>query len=163
MERQFLVVPPGTDYRYTPGEGHKKGSSVDAAPIAFLVNAFSLSMLDEDALIEVKKVEAKVVRNYRLYSCVGHKGAAEAFSSALGINISVNREAISLSCGNLLFVGQIQGRLPEGKVLTTEEMPSIEWWRVVVKAHPDTIAQKREEEGPLFLEARDFPSYRPPR
>ena len=101
-----------------------------------VANAFSLAMVNGDCDVEIRQVSIdKLKRDYRLEtSCVGHEGAAEYYTQLLGWAIPVNRVNLSLSAGDRLLVGQICGRLPEGKVLEAVDMPPVKWLLVTVKS-----------------------------
>ena len=55
-------------------------------------------------------------------SAIGHQGTAELLSELLGMNIPVNRIAIRLDHGDRAIVIQLLERLPEGKILSREEI-----------------------------------------
>lgn len=110
----------------------------------YLANAFSLKMLGrERASIKVfpSNVEEvrEIVLQFPVVSIVGHDGTAEVFSQLLGVTVGVNRVSLTLGEGDTLIVGLPSGgRLPEGKVLTKEELEKIQLdWYIVQR--------KREE------------------
>jgi hypothetical protein len=101
----------------------------------FISNAFSLSMVGENAEIEVSSLHINYDRALliRAVSVVGHADTAVLFSSLLGREIAVNRISVSLKSGDTLIVGQYSGpRLPEG-TSTLPEGATITWKKVVVK------------------------------
>ncbi len=55
-------------------------------------------------------------------SAIGHQATASYLSKLLGMEIPVNRMAISMQPGDLALVFRVEGRLPEGKVLTLDEL-----------------------------------------
>ena len=97
---------------------------------AILANAFSLAMLPEgkEFELQIERVSLDRARSFLLYSIVGHQSTAEYFSQLLGKEVSCNRENFTLQPDQRLLVGQVQGRLPEGKVLTLAEMPPVVWY-----------------------------------
>ena len=99
----------------------------------YLVNAFSLSMIEE--LLNQKGVvnmrfeklgNLDVVRLFLgtdFVSAVGHQATASALSKILGINIPANRVSINMAENDMLIVFQLAlGRLPPGKELTEEDI-----------------------------------------
>jgi len=55
-------------------------------------------------------------------SAVGHQGTAELLGRLLGVEVPVNRVKAEMQPGDRALVVRLTGRLPEGKVLTAEEM-----------------------------------------
>ncbi len=55
-------------------------------------------------------------------SAVGHSASADMMSKLLGIVIPVNRLHISMEPGDRALILRLMQRLPEGKVLTSEEI-----------------------------------------
>lgn len=77
----------------------------------YISNAFSLQMLNGDAMVSVKEISEDDFNEVKstAKSVVGHKDTA----TVLGVEF--NRESISLQKGDVLYVAQIVGgRLPEG-------------------------------------------------
>ncbi len=99
----------------------------------YLGNAFSLSMLntdtDKEINVSVREVELEEVKNVlksnSFESAVGHQSTAEILSSLLELEIPVNRVNIQLSDRDVLYVFQMLMRLPEGKVLSAEEIKAL--------------------------------------
>jgi hypothetical protein len=58
-------------------------------------------------------------------SAVGHEATASFLSQLTGITIPVNRIQIQMKSGDKAIVFQVLQRLPEGKVLTAEELKTI--------------------------------------
>jgi len=98
----------------------------------YLANAFSISMVEQllqrgPVTLRLERISAETAKFFltsqSFISAIGHPATANALSKLLGINIPVNRTAISMSEGDLLIVFQISiGRLPPGKELTEEEI-----------------------------------------
>lgn len=55
-------------------------------------------------------------------SAIGHEGAARFLSRLLGVEVSVNRVSVALCAGDFALVLRLTERLPEGVVLTDEEL-----------------------------------------
>jgi len=97
-------------------------------------NAFSPNMLEKSELVAVLRLDIdnakwlvnEAYRNGRpIISIVGHQSTASLLSQILGIEVPVNRVDYKLSEYDLLLVFTIPVRLPEGKVLTDEEIRQI--------------------------------------
>jgi hypothetical protein len=58
-------------------------------------------------------------------SAVGHQTTADILSTLLGLPVEARRVAITLSPGDRVVVFQILVRLPEGAVLTRDEVLSL--------------------------------------
>ena len=110
---------------------------------AYVGNAFSLSMLElnenESAKINVVRISEQsakffVEQNKNFVSYVGHESTAEFLSERLGIRIPANRVSVKLKRGDIVLVAQIMQRLPEGKVLSREELEKVPvaWFLVTV-------------------------------
>lgn len=105
-----------------------------------IANAFSISMIKkEEEKIKFRKIteeEAKeIVKNAKeVESIIGHEGTAEVFGAKLGVGIKPNRVFYKLKKGEILLVGSLNQRLPEGKVLSTAELEKIpiQWWIVEI-------------------------------
>ncbi|MEM3290677.1 MAG: DUF1874 domain-containing protein [Candidatus Micrarchaeaceae archaeon] len=103
----------------------------------YLANAFSLSMLEGDRnIIEIKEIHPEeILKNLsEINSVIGHETTAQIVSEILGIPIQVNRSQIKLNKFDELFVFQLLERLPEGKILTHDEIKQIKhkWYKVIV-------------------------------
>ena len=72
----------------------------------FLLNAFSLQMLEGDATVKFTEVDSLPAG---LTSAVGHQDTARV------LGVEMNRVNVTLKKGDIAFVAQLQGgRLPEG-------------------------------------------------
>ena len=101
----------------------------------YLLNAFSLNMLDGNADIIVREVSLKMaaILVAECTSAVGHADTAAVFSSVLGVPVPCNRATVTLQDGDVALVGQYSGpRLPEG-CSTLPEGATIKW--VVVQVN----------------------------
>ena len=100
----------------------------------FLGNAFSLGMLSNNALVEVKFVTVEEAKKLaaNAKSVVGHQDTANLYATVLGMPVEFNRVTSKLAAGDELVVGQYSGpRLPEGAV-SLPEGASIQWMHVTV-------------------------------
>lgn len=108
-----------------------------------LLNAFTPAMLEAfPTLVRFERVPedgARVIALAGLESCIGHQGAADLYAAKLGVAVPMNRTNVKLVRGETALLGQYRGpRLPEGKVLTAEELDAagIEWLLVKVEMYP---------------------------
>jgi len=105
----------------------------------YLTNAFSLGMLSgsQQYLIEVREItleEVKTLINDGFISAVGHEPTAQLLSEMLGISVSSNRIQVKLEKGDVLVIYQLLQRLPEGKVLSKEEILQLphKWFKLTL-------------------------------
>jgi len=112
--------------------------------MVILSNAFSLNMLKGNATIKAKMVDVsyvkELVKKHGFKSVIGHASTAKVLSVLLDTNVEERREAIQLNEDDTLIVAQITVRLPEGKVLTEDEIKSmmkeksfLVFWMIKVK------------------------------
>lgn len=109
-------------------------------------NAFSINMLKEKANLSFQKItiqEAKSLlsENETFLSIVGHEATAKIFSQILEIEIPQNRIPYSMKKEDILIVGSLNVRLPEGKILSEEELKQIKitFWKI------EYIKKKKKE------------------
>jgi len=105
----------------------------------YLANAFSLGMLsDFPARLTVYEVDDRLAGDLLrrgFISCVGHESTAKIIEKRTGVKVPVQRISIKLERGDRVLVFQLLKRLPEGKVLSEEELLEIpcKWLLVEVK------------------------------
>jgi len=104
----------------------------------YLANAFSLSMLTPPSTIKVTEVtvdDVKRILSSEFVSAIGHEATAKIISTQLSIQVPVNRISIQLKPSDILVVFQLLTRLPEGKVLSEDEMKQVtaKWYVVTVQ------------------------------
>lgn len=58
-------------------------------------------------------------------SAVGHAATAQFLSAVLGVELPCNRTTITMQPGDRALVLRLHARLPEGAVLTPEQMRSL--------------------------------------
>ena len=121
----------------------------------YLLNAFSLSMLAPSAFtpgrgvygggaafLMVEKIDLEkakeLLNRYGFISAVGHESTAAFLSRLLGLPVPFNRVAVQLGRGDGAIVFQLRSRLPEGRVLTEEELKSVEYQFFYVSVVPRT-------------------------
>jgi len=103
----------------------------------YLLNGITSSML-EGNLVVIRKISAnearRIISKNRFFSAIGHKGNAELMTKILGIKVDYNRVMVKLFPFDKAIVFQPIIRLPEGAVLTAEELAKIPcgWFLVCV-------------------------------
>ena len=81
----------------------------------YLLNAFSLQMLEGDATVRFTEVSRDEVWESDLVSAIGHQDTANV------LGVEMNRVNVTLRKGDTAFVAQLQGgRLPEGSTTLPE-------------------------------------------
>ena len=83
----------------------------------YIANAFSLQMLQGDAIVDVRTITADEFENVKAeaISAVGHSDTAAV------LGVPCNRVNITLQQGDVLYVAQlVGGRLPEGTTTLPE-------------------------------------------
>jgi len=103
----------------------------------YVSNAFSLGMLSGSCVLRVVELtndQAVSMLKNGFQSAVGHQATADFIKGLTGIDVSINRVSLSLQKGDKLLVLQLQSRLPEGKILTQDEMKQIPYKWYLVEA-----------------------------
>ena len=124
----------------------------------YLLNAFSLSMLAPSAFtpgrgvhgggaatilvesIDLEKVR-ELLQRHGFISAIGHESTAQFLTQLLGLPVAYNRVTVQLGRGDAAIVFQLLGgRLPEGRLLTEEELATIRYQFFYVSVIPRTPA-----------------------
>jgi hypothetical protein len=99
-----------------------------------LLNAVSLSMIPEEwteTTLRVRKTSPEEVRTllttHEFESAVGHQSTADFLTALLGVQIKAERRQVTFQPDTLYVVFQLIGRLPEGRVLTEEELRAVNY------------------------------------
>jgi len=105
-----------------------------------LTNAFSVNMLDlkpsdsRSIVLQFRRTTIDFAKKYisymakhgtEIYSVIGHESTAKLLSNILGINVPMNRTEYKYSYDDIVIVFTIPYRLPEGKILSEEEIQQI--------------------------------------
>ena len=102
-----------------------------------LANAFSVNMLSDSwVAAEFEKVDIETVKKVLrdgFDSAIGHEATAAFLSKVLGFEVKANRKEVKVDENTVLIIAQVKQRLPEGKVLTEEELKNVpvEFWVVL--------------------------------
>jgi len=82
-------------------------------------------------LSRISVQEAKdILSNNKFVSAIGHEGSAQVLSQLLGIKIPVNRISVFFEKGDIGIHLFLKQRLPEGKILSDEELSKLDFWIV---------------------------------
>lgn len=73
--------------------------------------------------ISIADAQARLANGFQ--SAIGHDASAQFLSQLLGVEIAMNRVAITMQAGDQALVLRIKTRLPEGKLLSPEEIATI--------------------------------------
>jgi len=87
-----------------------------------------------EAQVKLRKIsieEARELLRNGFISAVGHEATAKVLSQLLGIEVPANRVTIWLKKGDKAIHFFLKQRLPEGKVLSEEELRKLEFWLVL--------------------------------
>jgi hypothetical protein len=81
----------------------------------YLLNAFSLQMVDTPCIAKFEDVDASSLNLNELESAIGHQDTANV------LGVSMNRINVKLKMGDEAIIAQLQGgRLPEGSTTLPE-------------------------------------------
>jgi len=93
--------------------------------------------IDFDEWDEVKIVlrritvqEARDLMKEGFISAVGHESTAKILSQILGIDVPCERRTVFMEPGDIGIHFFLKSRVPEGRVLTEEEMKDLPYWLV---------------------------------
>jgi hypothetical protein len=96
-------------------------------PIALLNTSIVTSDGQYSAMTVGPDYVACVIRNNKqeILSAIGHNSTAQILTELLGIDVSVNRIQFEQQPGQIALVFKLNGRPPEGKILSQEEIEAI--------------------------------------
>ena len=101
-----------------------------------LLNTSILTTAGAYRLINITLDDARrIVSDHagNLDSAIGHQSTAEIMTTLLGTEIPVNRQMLTQEVGQAALVFKLNGRPPEGKILTVEEIEEIGYKFQVLK------------------------------
>jgi hypothetical protein len=73
----------------------------------------------------------ELLRREPFVSAIGHEGSAKVLSELLNTEIPMNRVSVFMQSGDKGLHFFLKRRLPEGVVLTAEELSKLEYWLVL--------------------------------
>jgi hypothetical protein len=83
----------------------------------------------------------RIVKNNGFESAVGHESTAQVISALLSIDCKMNRIRFSQQENTSALVFKLNGRAPEGKVLTADEIEEIGYeWGILTRL-PDNLVK----------------------
>jgi hypothetical protein len=88
---------------------------------------------NQNAIVKFSKItieEAKEVLKNGFISAVGHEGTAKVLSQLLCIEIPTNRITVFFNKGDIGIHFFLKTRLPEGKILSEQELKQLQFWLV---------------------------------
>jgi hypothetical protein len=69
--------------------------------------------------------EVRQILSEGFVSAIGHQATATLLSQLLGIEVPFNRVTVKVEPGDILIHFVLRERIPEGKILTLEELQSL--------------------------------------
>ena len=67
----------------------------------------------------------ELTQNNQILSAVGHEATAQVLTTILGVEVPVNRILFAQEVGQQAIVLKIKGRIPEGKILSLDDIEEI--------------------------------------
>lgn len=92
---------------------------------------YNTSILPNAGLYSLEDISVEQAKNllknnaYQFTSSIGHESTAKIMTDILGFPIEVNRINASLEVGDSALVFKLNGRPPEGKILTLDDIEDI--------------------------------------
>jgi hypothetical protein len=81
-------------------------------------------------LTKISVEEAKQLLSSQFTSAIGHEATAKVLSQLLSIPIPVNRVSVWMQEGDIGIHFFLKTRLPEGRVLSEQELRQLQFWLV---------------------------------
>ncbi len=105
--------------KYEEGEVKKPSIYILNTPILTEYGEYSFKKISIEDVVEKM--------GHGFTSAVGHEGTANLMSHLTGMPVPVNRVVIKMQSGDIAIVFRVLIRLPEGKVLTQEELLQVSY------------------------------------
>jgi len=100
----------------------------------FIMNT---TVLPNDGLYQMKTVSLEQAKRWvadgNFTSAVGHEGTAKVLSALLGVDVPVNRTQVKYEVTDEALCFKLLQRLPEGKVLSEEELKALPYELKAIK------------------------------
>ena len=88
-----------------------------------------------DVVVKFRKISVEeaveILKNNSFISAIGHEGTARILSTLFGIEIKMNRITVFMKRGDKGIHFFLKKRLPEGVVLTEDELKQLDYWLVL--------------------------------
>jgi hypothetical protein len=91
-------------------------------------------------LDEIRALLKEELKSNNVTSAVGHEASAKALETVLDIPVPVNRIEITAQPGDTIIAMKLHKRLPEGKVLSLEELNELGFTLFVITLLPGRTA-----------------------
>jgi hypothetical protein len=73
--------------------------------------------------VDIEQAQALIANGFE--SAIGHEASAQFLSQLLNVKVEMKRIAIAMQPGDNALILRIKSRLPEGKLLTQQEISDI--------------------------------------
>ena len=93
--------------------------------VIYILNAAIIPSYGKYIFRRMEIEEARELVKQGFVSAIGHEGTARVLSEMLGTEIPVNRIRVSMEPRDKAIVFRLLQRLPEGKVLSREELEKV--------------------------------------
>jgi hypothetical protein len=96
------------------------------------------SIVTNDGSYSLKTIDLMeaqdLVSNSDLDSAIGHESTAQAMTQLLGVTVETNRQMFAQEVGQEALVFKLNGRPPEGAVLSREQLEDIGYsWKLLTR------------------------------
>ena len=85
----------------------------------------------QEYVVSIQKIDLetarRIIREMEFTSAVGHEATAKVLTELLGVEIPYNRIAVKMREGDSAIHFVLRTRLPEGKVLSEEELRALDF------------------------------------
>jgi len=93
--------------------------------------------IKQEYVVSIQKIDLetarRIVREMEFTSAVGHEATAKVLTELLGVEIPYNRITVKMKEGDAGLHFVLRTRLPEGKVLSEEELRELDFDLVLSK------------------------------
>lgn len=97
--------------------------------ISYPIALLNTSIVTADGAYTLETISLEkareIINGKEIISAIGHESTAQILSELLGIEVSVNRIFFEQQSGQYALVFKLNGRPPEGKILSREELEEI--------------------------------------
>lgn len=98
---------------------------------------FNTSIITDPGTYQIEKINlshaSKWIRSKKWDSAIGHQGTALILSEMLEMEVPTNRVQAHMEPGSEALVFKLMNRLPEGTILSSEELKSLEFEFWIIK------------------------------